>query len=89
MNFNFHYAPGSVTGGARTVIVCHCSGVSDREIRSAAREGARTCKDVARACAAGRMCGGCRPAIRRILALEQAAEASFGETSSASSATAS
>ena len=70
------------------MIVCHCSGVSDREIRSAVREGAQTCRDVARACAAGRMCGGCRPAIRRILALEQAAEASFGETSSATSATA-
>jgi bacterioferritin-associated ferredoxin len=78
-----------MNGGTRTVIVCHCSGVSDREIRSAVREGARSCKEVARACAAGRMCGGCRPAIRRILALEQTAEASFGETASATRATAS
>jgi len=71
------------------VIVCHCSGVSDREIRSAVREGARSCRDVARACAAGRMCGGCRPAIRRILDLERAAEANFGETSGTGSSAAS
>ena len=63
------------------MIVCHCSGVSDREIRSAVREGARSCRDVARACAAGRLCGGCRPLIRRILETEESAEPSHGESS--------
>jgi bacterioferritin-associated ferredoxin len=90
MNFNFPYPPSIGEREAmRAVIVCHCSGVSDREIRSAVREGARTCREVARACAAGRMCGGCRPAIRRLLEIEQAGEASFGETSASASATAS
>jgi len=52
------------------VIVCHCNGVSDREIRAAVRDGARSCAQVARACHAGRLCGGCRPAIRKLIAGE-------------------
>jgi bacterioferritin-associated ferredoxin len=52
------------------LIVCHCQGVSDRSIRQAVREGARTVGLVARACRAGRMCGGCRPAICEIITTE-------------------
>jgi bacterioferritin-associated ferredoxin len=52
------------------LIVCHCQGVSDRSIREAVREGARTVGQVARACRAGRMCGGCRPAICEIISRE-------------------
>ena len=49
------------------MIVCHCQGVSDRSIRQAVREGARSVRQVARVCRAGRMCGGCRPVICEII----------------------
>jgi len=50
------------------LIVCSCNAVTDREIRRAVREGARSLRQVARACGAGSACGGCRPAVREILA---------------------
>lgn len=49
------------------MIVCHCFCVSDREIRSCARAGARDLSEVGRACGAGTGCGGCRPEIASIL----------------------
>ena len=52
------------------MIVCHCQAVTDRTIRSAVREGARCRRSVARACAAGRSCGGCTLAIDEILRSE-------------------
>jgi bacterioferritin-associated ferredoxin len=53
------------------VIVCHCQAVCDREIRAAVRAGARSLRQVARACDAGRSCGGCRPAIHEIIESER------------------
>jgi bacterioferritin-associated ferredoxin len=52
------------------VIVCHCRAVSDRTIRDAIRGGARCRVSVARACAAGRSCGGCTGAIDEIVRSE-------------------
>jgi bacterioferritin-associated ferredoxin len=52
------------------MIVCHCQAVTDRAIRSAVRDGARCRRSVARACAAGRSCGGCRLAIDEIVQSE-------------------
>jgi bacterioferritin-associated ferredoxin len=52
------------------LIICHCQGVSDRTIRKAVREGARSVGQVGRLCRAGRICGGCRPAICEIIAAE-------------------
>jgi bacterioferritin-associated ferredoxin len=52
------------------VIVCHCKAVSDHAIREAVREGARSCRQVGRACEAGRNCGGCHPLIREIIETE-------------------
>ena len=49
------------------MIVCHCRAVTDRAIREVVRSGASTCREVARACHAGRMCGGCRPAIAALI----------------------
>jgi bacterioferritin-associated ferredoxin len=54
------------------MIVCHCFCVSDREIRSCAREGACSVSEVGKACAAGTGCGGCRPEIASILDAEHA-----------------
>jgi len=52
------------------MIVCHCQAVTDLAIRNAVREGARCRRSVARACAAGRSCGGCTHAIDEILRCE-------------------
>jgi bacterioferritin-associated ferredoxin len=52
------------------MIVCHCQAVTDRAIRSAVRDGARCRRSVARACAAGRSCGGCTLAIDEIVRSE-------------------
>ena len=52
------------------MVVCHCEGVTDRQIRKAVHDGALTRRGVARACAAGRTCGGCRPAIDKIIDAE-------------------
>jgi bacterioferritin-associated ferredoxin len=52
------------------VIVCHCKAISDRTIRSVIRHGAESTREIARACGAGRVCGGCRPAVRDVLRSE-------------------
>ena len=54
------------------MIVCHCKAVNDRAIREAIRRGARTPREVALACQAGRRCGGCIPTVRELLAGEDA-----------------
>ena len=50
------------------MIVCHCKGLTERDIGKAVREGAVSTDDVATSCAAGSDCGGCRPVIEEILA---------------------
>jgi bacterioferritin-associated ferredoxin len=63
----------SVTIGTYTpMIVCHCKGITDRDIRKAVLEGASTCTDVERHCEAGTECGGCRPLIEQIVGVEAA-----------------
>lgn len=49
------------------MIVCHCQGITDREIREAVRKGARSCHQVVRECRAGGACGGCTPLIRELI----------------------
>jgi bacterioferritin-associated ferredoxin len=53
------------------MIICQCNGVSDRTIRKVIRDGASNRNDVVRACTAGRCCGGCVPAIDKIIEAEQ------------------
>jgi len=53
------------------MLVCHCWGVSDRDIRDLARGGSSCPDDILRACSAGGDCGGCCPAIEAILAEER------------------
>ena len=53
------------------MIVCHCRAVSDRAISKAIRGGASSPREVARACGAGRVCGGCRPAVRQLIERER------------------
>jgi bacterioferritin-associated ferredoxin len=52
------------------MIVCHCKAVNDRAIREVIERGARTPREVALACQAGRKCGGCIPVVRELLANE-------------------
>ena len=49
------------------MLVCHCFAVSDRAIRAAIESGAVSIDALARRCAAGSECGGCRPALLDLL----------------------
>jgi bacterioferritin-associated ferredoxin len=57
--------------GSPHMIVCHCHGVTDREIRAAVHCGARHCADVADTCGAGSGCGGCRSLVADIVTAER------------------
>jgi len=74
-NLNFIFRTGRLRASDREslrVIICHCRAVNDRAIREVVRSGASTCREVARACHAGRICGGCRPAIAALIDEERA-----------------
>jgi len=49
------------------VIVCVCKGVSDRDIRGAARQGCASVREIGDRCRAGTDCGLCRADIRHML----------------------
>jgi bacterioferritin-associated ferredoxin len=53
------------------MIVCHCHGVTDREIKASVQCGARTCADVADTCGAGSGCGGCTELVAEIVHAER------------------
>lgn len=63
------------------MIVCECTGTSDRKIRALAEEGVTKVAEVTRRCGAGGCCQSCRPAIARIL--RQVAAEREGEASAA------
>ncbi|MCA1683280.1 MAG: (2Fe-2S)-binding protein [Actinobacteria bacterium] len=46
---------------------CLCRAVSERNVRAAVADGATTVAQVRAACGAGTGCGGCLPALRRLL----------------------
>ena len=48
------------------MIVCHCHGVTDREIRACVQQGARTHGDVGDVCGAGTGCGGCSSLVAEV-----------------------
>lgn len=49
------------------MIVCHCAGACDRAIRERIAGGARTVDDLAEQAGVGAGCGGCHPALERLL----------------------
>jgi len=61
------------------MIVCHCSGVSDRTVRSVVRRGAADRRSVARECGAAAGCGGCLATVEQIIEQELRREPSAGE----------
>ena len=48
-------------------MVCQCTAVSEAAVAAAIAAGARDEFDVAEACGAGGVCGGCVPTITRLL----------------------
>ena len=56
------------------MIVCHCRGVTDREIRRCVRAGAVTVGAVSEACEAATGCGGCEPLVGKIVQSELEAQ---------------
>ncbi|HEX2877572.1 MAG TPA: (2Fe-2S)-binding protein [Polyangiaceae bacterium] len=53
------------------MIVCHCHGVTDREIRACVQQGARSCGDVGDVCGAGTGCGGCASLVAEVVSGER------------------
>lgn len=49
------------------MLVCHCKAVNEARLREVIGAGARDEFDVAEACGAGGVCGGCVPTISRLL----------------------
>ncbi len=49
------------------MLVCHCRGITDRQIRRLVRDGACSARDVARATGAGLRCGGCRSNVKQVV----------------------
>lgn len=49
------------------MIVCHCHGVTDREIRACVQNGACSPDDVGDHCGASTGCGGCRSLVAEIV----------------------
>jgi nitrite reductase (NADH) large subunit len=56
------------------MIVCHCRGVTDREIRRCVRAGESTLCAVSDACGAATGCGGCEPLVKKIVESELEAQ---------------
>jgi len=56
------------SSGTDTMLVCHCRGVSDRQIRRAVKNGACSLREVARETGAGMRCGGCRTTVSEVVA---------------------
>lgn len=63
------------------MIVCHCKGISDRDLRHAVAAGATSRRKLARTCGVGAVCGGCRPVIDEILGEACASCPEVGEAS--------
>ena len=62
------------------MIVCHCTGITDRDIRSLVRQGrAKTVSEIGLDCSAGRGCGGCRLTIQQIVQIVRQEERSRTE----------
>jgi bacterioferritin-associated ferredoxin len=53
------------------MIICLCEGVSEREVNQAIKEGARSIRDIRRACGAGGGCGGCHDQLLELLEQEK------------------
>ncbi len=64
------------------MLVCHCHAINDRMIRQCVDAGARCGNEVREALGAGGKCGGCRPAIDRLIELHHGARSTAEPTGS-------
>jgi bacterioferritin-associated ferredoxin len=55
------------------MVVCHCKGLTDRDVCGAIAAGACSGPELARQCGAGSVCGGCRPLLDELLDRHEAA----------------
>ena len=60
------------------MILCCCTGTSDRELRAQVRAGARDRESLGELTGAGACCGGCRPILRDLLREECASAGASG-----------
>jgi len=60
------------------MLVCHCRGITDRQIRRLVRDGAGSTRDIARATGAGLRCGDCRSNVKQVV--DDAVEREFQKT---------
>src|SRR5262245_44160107 len=73
-DFDNHFQQASLRKRHRPrspLLVCHCTCLTDRDIKESIRDGAHTVEAVAATCGAGGCCGGCRPTIERLLRIER------------------
>jgi len=64
------------------MLVCHCRGVSDRQIKRAVKNGACSIREVARETGAGMRCGGCRTTVAEVV--QEALQSEYRPSSVAS-----
>jgi bacterioferritin-associated ferredoxin len=62
------------------MLVCHCRGITDRQIRRLVKDGACSTRDIARATGAGLRCGDCRSNVKQVV--DDAVEREFQKTRS-------
>jgi bacterioferritin-associated ferredoxin len=55
------------------MLVCHCKGLTDRDVRGVIAAGACTRRELTRRSGAGSVCGGCRPLLDELLDRREAA----------------
>lgn len=56
------------------MVVCHCTAVNDRTIRTLLQGGAGSVEHIAAHCGAGSRCGGCLDTIHALLAQHETSE---------------
>lgn len=68
------------------MLVCHCRGISDRQIRRAVESGCASTREVARETGASMRCGGCRSTVDAVVneALAEEGSRSSGVLAAAS-----
>ena len=49
------------------MLVCHCRGISDRQIKRAVKNGCASAREVGRETGAGMRCGGCRANVEAVV----------------------
>ena len=57
------------------MIICSCEGVSEKEVRRAARCGAQNVQQLGRLCGAGTGCNSCHCDLKKILKQEKSRQA--------------